>query len=369
MPRIAHLLILPLAMVLLALPAQASSRIKDIVDIEGVRENQLVGYGLVVGLNGTGDSLRNAPFTEQKLETILERLGTNTREANLNTRNTAAVMVTANLPPFAMAGSRIDVTLSAFGDAKSLEGGVLLVTPLEGADGQVYAVAQGPIAIAGFAAGGDAASVTRGVPTAGRISNGALVERELSHDLASQAQLRLSLRNPDLATAKRTADAINAFLGSRAATVTSPTIVELQRDPAQFASMVDMLAEIEQLRVQPDQVARVVIDEASGVIVMGEDVRVSTVAIAQGGLTVSVAETPIASQPAPFAEVGEALVLPRTDVTVQEEREGLAIIDDGVALSDLVNGLNTLGVGPRDLITILQALKAAGALQAEIEVL
>jgi flagellar P-ring protein FlgI len=352
-----------------ALPGMAASRIKDIADIEGVRDNQLVGYGLVVGLNGTGDSLRNAPFTEQALETMLERLGVNTRDANLNTRNVAAVMVTTNLPPFAMTGSRIDVTLSAFGDAKSLEGGVLLVTPLEGADGQVYAVAQGPIAIAGFSAGGDAASVTRGVPTNGRIANGALVEREARFDLSSQSSLRLSLRNPDLATASRMAEAINAFMGTRLARASSPAIVELTQDASRFPDMVAMLAEIEQLRVTPDQIARIIIDEASGVIVMGENVQVSTVAIAQGGLTVSVAEAPIASQPAPFNELGETVVLPRTEVIVEEETEGLAIVSRSIALQDLVNGLNALGVSPRDLITILQALKAAGALQAEIEVL
>ncbi len=346
----------------------AASRIKDIVDVEGVRENQLVGYGLVVGLDGTGDSLRNAPFTRQSLEAMLERLGVNTRDATLNTANTAAVMVTANLPPFAVQGTRLDVTVSALGDAKSLSGGVLLVTPLNGADGEVYAVAQGSIAIAGFSAGGEAANVTRGVPTVGRISNGALVEREVAYDLAGRAGVRLSLRNPDLATASRVAVAINRYLGAPAARASSPAVVTLARPAAFNGDMVALLTEIEQLRVQPDQPAKIVIDEASGVIVMGETVRVSTVAIAQGGLTISVRETPQAVQPEAFGE-GETVVLPRTDVDVEEEIGGLAVLDDGVALQDLVDGLNALGVGPRDLIAILQALKAAGAIQADIEVL
>ncbi len=353
----------------LTAPARADSRIKDIVDIEGVRENQLVGYGLVVGLDGTGDSLRNAPFTRQSLESMLERLGVNTRDATLNTANTAAVMVTAHLPPFAVGGSRIDVTVSALGDADSLAGGVLLVTPLMGADGEVYAVAQGSIAIAGFAAGGDAAGVKQGVPTVGRISSGGVIERELAFDFAGLDQVRLSLRNPDFATASRVASAINRYLGGPAARATSPATVSLQRPAAYAGDMVSLISDIERLMVSPDLPAKIVIDEASGVIVIGEDVRVSTVAIAQGALTVSVRETPVVSQPAPFADGGETVVVPRTDVAIEDEQSGLAVINDGVALADLVDGLNALGVGPRDLISILQALKAAGALQAEIEVM
>ncbi len=350
-------------------PAMATSRIKDIVDVEGVRENQLVGYGLVVGLDGTGDSLRNSPFTRQSLESMLERLGVNTRDAQLNTRNVAAVMVTANLPPFSAQGTRIDVTVAALGDADSLSGGELLVTPLMGADGEVYAVAQGPVAIAGFDASGAAASITQGVPTRARIANGALVEREVVYDLANRDQVRLSLHNPDFATADRIAGAINAYLGVQAARAANPATVEVRRPSGFNGDMVALLTEIENLRVEPDQPARVVIDQASGVIVMGENVRVSTVAIAQGSLTISVTEAPQVSQAEAFAEGGETVVVPRTDVAVVEEEGRLAIVDDGVALRDLVDGLNELGVAPRDLIAILQALNAAGALQAEIEVM
>ncbi len=347
--------------------ADASSRLKDIVDIEGVRENQLIGYGLVVGLNGSGDSLRNSPFTRQSLEAMLERLGVNTRDQNLNTKNVAAVMVTANLPPFATSGSRIDVSTSSLGDASSLSGGILLVTPLMGADGQVYAVAQGPVAAGGFSAGGDSGSaVIRNVPTIGRIPNGALVEREIGFNFANQNELRLSLRNPDFTTARRIATVINAYLGIDIAVASDPGTVRLAR-PHQY-DMTSLLAEIEGLVVEPDQPAKVVIDEASGVIVMGEDVKVSTVAIAQGNLTIQISEQPAVSQPAPFSE-GETVVVPQTGVEVLEDGTGLAVVNGGVPLRDLVDGLNTLGVTPRDMISILQALKAAGALQADIEVM
>lgn len=357
-----------LALLLGAMPAAAQQvRIKDIADVEGVRDNQLVGYGLVVGLNGTGDRLRSAVFTRQSLVGMLERLGVNTRdqERQLDTRNVAAVMVTANLPPFARPGSRIDIAVSALGDATNLTGGVLLVTPLLGADGEVYAVAQGAVATGAIAARGAGASVTRGVPTAGRIANGAIVEREVPFQLASRDRIRLSLRNPDLTTARRIATAINgAMRGSVAEASDSRTVtVSLGgRSPVAF------LSQIEQLRVEPDQVARVVIDEASGTIVMGANVRVSTVAIAQGNLTIRVTETPQVSQPNALAG-GETVVVPRTQVEVDDQRERrLGILPRSVTLDELVRGLNSLGVGPRDLITILQAIKAAGALQAELEV-
>jgi flagellar P-ring protein precursor FlgI len=350
--------------------ALAGSRIKDIADIEGVRENLLVGYGLVVGLNGTGDSLRNSPFTKQSLESMLERLGVNTRGASLKTDNVAAVMVTANLPGFATNGSRIDVTVSALGDADSLQGGLLLVTPLMGADGEVYAVSQGQVAIGGFSAGGEAATITQGVPTSGRISNGGIVEREIKYDLAGKTSLRLSLRNPDLTTARRMAGAINAYAGMTLAHALNPTAVQLTRPPNWDGDMVALLADVEQLRVEPDLPAKVVIDEVSGIIVMGENVRVSTVAIAQGNLTISVEETPQVSQPGAFSQGGETTTVPRSSVTVNEEDgTGLVVIRNGVALSDLVEGLNALGLTPRDMIAILQSIKAAGALQAEIEVL
>jgi flagellar P-ring protein precursor FlgI len=351
-------------------PASAASRIKDIVDVEGVRDNLLVGYGLVVGLNGTGDTLRNAPFTQQSLTAMLERFGVNTRGSQLKTDNVAAVMVTASLPPFSSQGTRIDVTVSALGDATNLQGGVLLVTPLTGADGQVYAVSQGSVATGGFAAKGEGASIVRGVPTNGRIANGAIVEREIDFKLAELRTLRLSLRNPDLTTAERVAGAINTFLGQPAATADNPTTIQLAVPAAYAGNVVSLLTDIEQLRVEPDLPARVVIDEGSGIIVMGQDVRVSKVAIAQGNLTISVTETPQVSQPTPFSTGGQTVVVPRTNVAVDETKgRKLALVDGSISLKELVDGLNALGVSPRDMISILQAIKAAGALQAEIEVM
>lgn len=350
-------------------PANANSRIKDIADFEGIRENQLVGYGLVVGLNGTGDSLNNAPFTEQSLRVMLNRLGAGVGDANFSTANVAAVMVTANLPPFATAGSRIDVNVSALGDAGSLRGGTLLVTQLLGAGGDVYALAQGPVAIAGFAAQGEAASIVQGVPTSGRITNGALVEREIPFKLASLRKVRLALRNPDLTTSRRIAKTVNAFIGRGTAEPIDPATVQLRLTKGFNGNIVDLLTDIEQLIVEPDQVARVVIDEQTGTIVMGRNVKVSKVAVAQGNLTLLVTETPVVSQPGPLSN-GETEVVPRTAIEVDETSDAkLGIINEGVTLKDLVDGLNALGIGPRDMITILQSIKAAGALQAEIEVL
>jgi len=352
----------------LAPPAHAASRIKDLANVEGVRENQLIGYGLVVGLNGTGDTINNSPFTKQSLTAMLERLGVNIRGQTLRTGNVAAVMVTSNLPAFSTQGTRIDVTVSALGDAKSLQGGTLLVTPLLGADGNVYSVAQGSLTIGGFQAGGDAASVTRGVPTVGRIANGAIIEREIDFALNRMSQVRLALRNADFTTAKRIAAAINDYLGVPTAQPLDPSTVELTV-PAQYkGNVVALLTEIEQLQIEPDLPAKIVIDERSGIIVMGRDVRVSTVAIAQGNLTVTISESPQVSQPNPLTR-GQTVRVPRTRVGVQEEGRKLALVDEGVSLQQLVDGLNALGVGPRDLIAILQAIKAAGAIQADIEVM
>ncbi|HHK75166.1 MAG TPA: flagellar basal body P-ring protein FlgI [Rhizobiales bacterium] len=371
MKKTAHGLVSGFFLLLLALiwfgPAQATSRIKDLADFEGIRENQLVGYGLVVGLNGTGDTLGKSPFTLQSLQAMLERMGVNTRDAKLSTSNVAAVMVTGNLPPFATQGTRMDVTVSALGDSKSLQGGTLLVTPLMGADGEVYSVAQGSVAVGGFSASGAAASITRGVPTVGRIANGALVEREVKFNLAKMRSLRLSLRNPDLTTARRVSVAINTFLGVRASMALDPKTVRLKIPRGYRKNIVSLLTDIEQLRIEPDQVAKVIIDENSGIIVIGSRVRVSEVAIAQGNLTVSVTETPFPSQPAPFSR-GSTVVIPRTSVSVDDENsKKLAVLRRGVSLQKLVDGLNALGVGPRDMIAILQAIKAAGALQAEVE--
>ena len=360
-----------LAAVLIAMNpvgAGAASRIKDLANFEGVRQNQLIGYGLVVGLNGSGDTLNNIPFTKQSLTAMLERLGVNIRGQTLRTGNVAAVMVTANLPPFGTQGTRVDVTVSALGDSKSLQGGTLLVTPLLGADGNVYAVAQGSVAIGGFSAEGDAAKVTKGVPTVGRISNGALIEREIDFALNRLGQLRMALRNPDFTTAKRIASAVNDFIGQPTAEPLDPSTVQLTIPPKYHGNVVELITEIEQLQVEPDLPAKIVIDERSGIIVMGRDVRVSMVAVAQGNLTVAITETPQVSQPAPFSR-GQTRVVPRTQVGVTEDGKKLAMIRDGVSLQHVVDGLNALGIGPRDMISILQAIKASGAIQADIEVM
>jgi flagellar P-ring protein precursor FlgI len=364
--RLSRVIFAILAMTLPALPATGQVRIKDIADVQGVRPNQLIGYGLVVGLNNTGDRLDNAVFTRQSLIGMLERLGVNTADqaAKLETKNVAAVMVTANLPAFARNGSQIDVTVSALGDATDLTGGTLLVTPLLAADGEVYAVAQGPLATGAIKAAGAAASVTRGVPTSGRIANGATVEKEVPYRLDANSSLWLGLRNPDLTTARRIASAINQAEGP-IARATDPRTVRIDlagRD------VIATLGEIEDLHIDPDTPAVVVIDEASGTVVMGSNVRVSTVAIAQGNLTVRVTETPEVAQPVPFSN-GKTVVVPRTKVEVDDQhRNRLGVVPGNVSLRDLVQSLNALGVGPRDLISILQAIKAAGALQADLKV-
>jgi flagellar P-ring protein FlgI len=349
-------------------PAAAASRIKDIANFEGVRQNQLIGYGLVVGLNGTGDTLNNIPFTKQSIQAMLERMGVNIRGAQIRTGNVAAVMVTANMPPFGTQGTRIDVTVSSLGDAKSLMGGTLLVTPLLGADGNVYAVGQGSVAVAGFAAQGEAAKVTRGVPTVGRISNGAIIEREIEFALNRLNQVRLALRNADFTTAKRIAAAVNDFLGGPVAEPLDNSTVQVTLPEKYPSNIIALLTEIEQLQIEPDLPAKVLFDERSGVIVIGRDVRVSTVAVSQGNLTVTVAETPQVSQPNPFSR-GRTVVVPRTKVGVQEDGKKLAVVWEGVSLQQLVDGLNALGIGPLDMIAILQAIKAAGAIQADIEVM
>jgi flagellar P-ring protein precursor FlgI len=354
---------------ILPLTASAGTRLKDIIDVEGVRDNQLIGYGVVFGLNGTGDSVRNCAMLRQSLESMMERMGVNIRNSTLNTKNAAAVMVTANLPPFAANGTRVDVTVSAVCDAQSLEGGTLLATPLMGADGQAYASAQGSVAVGAFTAGGaSGTSLTRNIPTNGRVPNGATIERELRFDIAAQQELRLSLRNPDFTTASRIAGAINAFVGVDAAFASDPGTVRLRR-PNTFRDMSSFIAQIEGLEIEPEQRARVIINETTGVIVMGEHVRVSTVAIAQGNLTISVQETPGVAMPNPFTNA-PPVVVPQSDIGVQEDQARLALLGgNGVPLRELVTGLNALGVSPRDLIVILQALKASGALQADIEVM
>ncbi|MGO3933910.1 flagellar basal body P-ring protein FlgI [Rhodopseudomonas pseudopalustris] len=357
-----------LALAVSCTSAAATSRIKDLANIEGVRQNQLIGYGLVVGLNGTGDTLNNIPFTKQSLQAMLERMGVNIRGATIRTGNVAAVMVTGNLPAFATQGTRMDVTVSAMGDAKNLQGGTLLVTPLLGADGNVYAVAQGSLAIGGFQAEGDAAKITRGVPTVGRIANGAIVEREIEFALNRMPNARLALRNADFTTAKRIAAAINDYLGSKTAEPIDPSTVQLSIPKEFKGNVVALLTEIEQLQIEPDLAAKIIIDERSGIIVMGRDVRVATVAVAQGNLTVTISESPQVSQPNPLGR-GRTTVTPNSRIGVTEDGKKLAVVKDGVSLQQLVDGLNALGIGPRDLIGILQAIKAAGAIQADIEVM
>lgn len=362
-PRLPSLALFVGAWALPLFPAAAGPRIKDIVDIENVRPNQLIGYGLVVGLAGTGDKIRNAPFTEESMQAMLERMGVNIRASTMKTQNVAAVSVTATMPPFARTGSQIDVQVSALGDATSLQGGTLLITGLKGMDGQIYAVAQGPVAVSGFKAQGAGAQVSRGVSTSARIAGGAIIEREVPYALKSAASLKLALRNPDFTTARHIAEAINRnFPGS--AEMLDPSTVQLVPGSG---SLIDLIARIEDLPVEVDQPARVIVNEASGTVVMTADVKVSPVAIAQGGLTISVAETPVASQPAPFSG-GQTQVLPRTQVSVNDGNGASLALVQGASLKTLVGGLNALGVSPRDLITILQALRAAGALQAEIEV-
>ncbi|MCP5363757.1 MAG: flagellar basal body P-ring protein FlgI [Hyphomicrobiales bacterium] len=350
--------------------ANALSRLKDLITFEGVRDNQLVGYGLVVGLNNTGDTLKDGSFTKQSLQSMLNRLGVKPTEKGLTSKNVAAVMVTASLPAFARQGTHIDVTVSALGDADDLTGGTLLVTPLMGADGEVYAVSQGQVGVGGFAAKGDAESVTQGVPTTGRIPNGAIVEREVGFEIANMSRVKLALRNPDFTTARRIAQAVNKHLGEPAARPSDPGTVHLLVPDVYRGNVVNLLTDIEQLQIEPDMAARIIIDESSGIIVMGENVRVSTVAIAQGNLTIRITETPQVSQPQPFANSGVTTVVPRTGITVdQDEERKLGVLQTGVTIQELVNGLNALGVGPRDLIAILQAIKASGALHAEIEVM
>lgn len=341
-------------------------RIKDLVEFDGVRGNELVGYGLVVGLNGTGDGVRNSPFTEEIMSTLLERLGVNVTGEQFRPRNVAAVIATASLPPFARAGSRIDVTVSAIGDAASLHGGMLVMTPLSGADGQIYAVAQGSIVSGGVSVRGEAASETRGVPTSGTIPFGATVEREVDFALSSLQRVRLSLRRADFSTAEQIERVINAAIGRRVATMLDAGTVELDIAQLGGISTAHALSRVENLTVAPQSRARIVLDQRSGTVVIGADVRISHVAVAQGALSLRVEETPIAVQPNPFAE-GETVIVPRTNVAIEDGPPvNLAELSAGTTLSEIVAGLTALGVGPRDLIDLLTAIHAAGALHAEL---
>lgn len=348
-----------------AIAAAAPIRIKDLVEFDGVRGNDLVGYGLVVGLNGTGDGIRNAPFTEEIMTNILERLGVNITGEQFRPKNVAAVLVTATLPPFARTGSQIDVTVSAIGDAKSLLGGTLIMTPLNAADGDIYAVSQGTIIAGGASAEGAGASVVQGVPTAGVIPSGARVEREIAFDFATLATVRLALRTPDFTTAGRIEQIINDEFGRRVALMQDAGTVSVDIAATRMSSPAHVLGRLENLTVEPEQRARVVVDQRSGTIVMGEDVRISRVAVSQGNLTLRIQEAPVVVQPNPFAQ-GETVVVPRTDATITEEPGvGMAEISGGTTLSEVVAGLNALGVSPRDMIDILKSINSTGALHAE----
>lgn len=346
-------------------PASAGPRIKDLVDFEGVRGNDLVGYGLVVGLNGSGDGIRNSPFTEEALSNLLERLGVNVQGEQFRPKNVAAVIVTATIGSFARMGSRVDVTVSAIGDAKNLLGGTLIMTPLNAADGEIYAVAQGPILAGGINAQGDGAATQIGVPTSGSIPGGARIEREVPFTLNDLDRIRIALRDPDFTTAIRIEDAINASIGAGTAEMSDSGTITLNPTSAR-TSPARLIAAIENIEVDPSQKARVVVDQRSGTIVLGAEVKISQVAVSQGNLTIRVNEAPVASQPNPFSN-GETLALPRTGIEIDEEAENrLALVDQNVTLADLVDGLNALGIGPRDMIDILKAIKAAGALHAEL---
>ena len=340
-------------------------RIKDLVEFDGVRANDLIGYGLVVGLNGTGDGIRNAPFTEEIMSNILERLGVNVTGEQVRPKNVAAVFVTAELPPFSRTGSTIDITVSAIGDAKSLLGGTLIMTPLNAADGEIYAVAQGTVIAGGASAEGDGASVVQGVPTAGVIPSGARVEREIEFDFSTLKSIRLALRTPDFTTAGRIENAINSNIGRVVARMLDPGTVLIDIAATGAISPAHAIGRIENISVEPQRKARVVVDQRSGTIVLGEDVRISRVAVSQGNLTLRIEEAPLVVQPNPFSD-GGTVVVPRTTANIQEEPGiGLAEVPGGTSLSEVIAGLNALGVAPRDMIDILKSIKAAGALHAE----
>ncbi|WP_027038252.1 flagellar basal body P-ring protein FlgI [Mesorhizobium ciceri] len=347
-------------------PGQVASRIKDIAQLQSSRDNQLVGYGLVIGLAGSGDSLRNSPFTEQSIRAMLENLGIATEGGSARAKNVAAVIVTANMPPYVQSGARIDIDVSSMGDATSLSGGTLIMTPLKAADGEIYAVGQGSVIVSGFTAQGQAEQLTQGVPTSGRVPNGAIVERAVQAEFDDQAILTLQLRNPDFSTAIRIADAINDYTGQRfgmrVAAERDSRTVQIRRPKGVSAAR--FYAEIENLVVESDTPARVVIDERTGTIVIGNDVKISRVAISHGTLTVRITEAPRVIQPEPFSK-GETAIEPFTAIDASRPDARVAVLD-GPDLQTLVSGLNRLGVKPDGIIAILQGIKSAGALQADL---
>lgn len=364
---LAACVITALAVAVLALPAPAEAqvRIRDVVDVQGVRQNDLVGYGLVVGLNGTGDSVRNSPYTEDSLSHILERLGINVQGEEIKPTNVAAVLVTATLPPFARNGSTIDVSVASIGDAESLEGGTLVLTPLKGADNNVYAVAQGAIVVSGLDVQAQGARTRQGIPTTGAIPSGARVEREINFDFNGRDEMVLALRDPNFTTAARIEDTINRALGTGVATVRDPGTIDLNLRSLS-GSPSRILADIENLPVKVATRARIVIDEQSGTIVLGEDVTISKVAIAQGNIAITIRETPVVSQPNPFAE-GETITLPRSEIEIEETgNQNIALLESNATLSELIAGLNALGVSPQEMVDIIRSMSAAGAIHADL---
>lgn len=345
-----------------------AARVKDLTSIAGVRDNQLIGYGLVVGLNGTGDG-NSTGFSSQTVSTMLRTMGLTIDAAKIRARNAAAVMVTATLPPFARAGGHVDVLVSSMGDAKSLQGGTLLLTPLRAPNGQIYAVAQGPVSIGGFAVSGKSGSkVQQNHPTVGQIANGALIEGEVGLQFSGREHMRMLLNNPDFTTSARLADTINMQLGAGVAWAADSGTVEVQVPEAYRANVAAFVALLENMEVTPDQVAKVVLDERTGTVVIGENVRIATVAIAHGNLSIEIREEPQVSQPAPLSQ-GRTVVTPKSEVKVKEDKSQVILLSQAVTIRDLVRALNSIGVSPRDLVAIFQAIKAAGALQAKLEIM
>jgi flagellar P-ring protein precursor FlgI len=358
-----------LTVLAVCIPSAGAVRIKDIADIKGVRQNQLVGYGLVVGLEGTGDS-DDSIFTLQSMASLLEKMGVTVKPEDIEVDNVAAVMVTADLPPFGRTGSRIDVLVSSIGDAESLQGGTLLFTPLKAADGKVYAVAQGPVSTGGFVVDSAAGTgVQKNFPTVGRVVNGALIEKEIPSNFNEKQSLTLTLRRPDFTTASRVAQAINIAFYDQIALTHDAGTIEVNVPAKYKGNTVALVTTIEGLGVTPDSVSKVIINERTGTVIMGENVRISTIAIAHGNLSIQVSETPQVSQPLPFSRGGETVVTPESQVQVEEGKNPLFLVESGVSIGEVVKALNALGVTPRDLISIFQALKAAGALQAELEII
>lgn len=366
--NVSNLLISLLLVWVLLLPTSAeASRIKELAELEGVRSNQLVGYGLVVGLDGTGDSA-STRFTVQSLVNMMERLGVAVNPSLVKVDNVAAVVVTADLPAFARAGSTIDVSVASIGDADNLAGGTLLMTPLNAADGNVYAVAQGPLVVGSLAFGGKAATVQKNHPTSGRIPGGALIEREVPFVFGETDSLNYRLKNSDFTTVARMRDAVNQHFGTTLARSVDAGQLEIQV-PTDFRdNVVEFVAQIEQLRVNPDTLARIVVNERTGTIVMGEGVRISTVAVSHGNLNLVISESARVSQPLPLSE-GETVVVPETEIEVVEEAGNLVVMEQGVSIGDVASALNAIGATPRDLIAIFQAIKASGALYADLVVL